>query len=226
MGFDLYSFDAPGAHQVEVVRKYFRAMYESGNFCPSAIGTYLHTTTNVSGWSKLIGVTERCVDEAVLAAPTDHRCFKPDLENYALFVGDQFRPKGMPPAGPEKAELMRMMGGSDGEEIIPDYSRCAACTKPNASSRCSKCRVVKYCGRECQTKHWKLCHKKICCKAQENCTLRSVLNGGNDDLHITAEECAAIARGLKSCREKSDPLVKNFFAYFDAVAQLGGCFVG
>lgn len=228
MGFDLYSFDAPGAHQASVVKKYFRAMHQSGNLSPFdlSLATNLHTQTNVGGWSKLVGIIERCVDDSVLDAPTEHRCYKPDEQNYSLFVGDEFRPKGMPPAGPGKEQLMSIIGGSSDGEIIPDYSRCAACTKPNAGSRCAKCKVVKYCGRDCQGKHWKSCHKKICTKAEQNFTLRSVLNGGNDYLHITSEECAAIAKGLKNCREKSDPMVKNFFAYFDSVAQLGGCFVG
>ena len=78
----------------------------------------------------------------------------------------------------------------------------------------------------CQIKHWKHGHKKRCNKAKENRTLRSVLNGGNDYLHITAEECAAMASGLRRCNEKKDPLVKNFCVYFDSAAQLGGCFVG
>ena len=81
--------------------------------------------------------------------------------------------------GPEKAQLMSMIGGSD---ITPDITRCAACTKANATYRCAKCKVVKYCGRDCQAKHWK--------------------KGG------------------------PDPLVQNFFYYFDSVAKLGGCFLG
>ena len=132
--------------------------------------------------------------------------------------------KGMPPVGPEKAQLMSMIGGSD---ITPDITRCAACTKANATYRCAKCKVVKYCGRDCQAKHWKKGgHKQRCNKAEANCTLRSVLNGGNDNLHITAEECEAIAKGLKQQNDTADPLVKNFFFYFDSVAKLGGCFLG
>ena len=132
----------------------------------------------------------------------------------------------MPDHGAERAQLLSVVGGGDGDNITPDYSRCAACTKKNASNRCAKCKVVKYCGRDCQIKHWKHGHKKRCNKAKENSTLRSVLDGGNDYLHITAEECAAIASGLRRCNEKKNPLVKNFCVYFDSTAQLGGCFVG
>ena len=45
-------------------------------------------------------------------------------------------------------------------------------------------------------------------------------------LHITAEECEAIAKGLKQQNNTADPLVKNFFFYFDSVSKLGGCFLG
>jgi hypothetical protein len=46
--------------------------------------------------------------------------------------------------------------------------KCANCHEPsqkgkNKLSACAKCRVVFYCHRECQKKHWKT-HKKHCCK--------------------------------------------------------------
>ena len=64
---------------------------------------------------------------------------------------------------------------------------------------------------DCQAKqHWmKGGHKQRCNKAEENSQ-----NGGK-----------AIARGLIQ-NYTADPLVQNFFSYFDSVAKLGGCFVG
>mmetsp|Transcript_74978 Transcript_74978/g.150746 ORF Transcript_74978/g.150746 Transcript_74978/m.150746 type:complete len:224 (-) Transcript_74978:267-938(-) len=38
---------------------------------------------------------------------------------------------------------------------------CAACFAP-ASAKCAKCQEVSYCGRDCQLKHWKDGHKKLC----------------------------------------------------------------
>lgn len=227
MGFNLQSFDTPGAHQESIVRKYMRAMHQSGelaSFSPFAFDTNLPINCNHAQWRELVRMIERCVDANVLDAQVDHRCFKPNEEDYSMFKGEEFRPKGMPSSsyGPEATSVREMMCLGD---ITPDYYRCAACTKPNASSRCGKCKVVKYCNRDCQAKHWKSGHKKFCQKAETNSTLRSVLKGGNDWLHITADECAAIASGLRTIQQ-SDPLARKFFYYFDAVKNLGGCFVG
>ena len=227
MGFDLYSFDSPGEHQKEVAKAWFRATQEISPF-----DRQLHTRTNISCWSEIVRIIEQNVDSSILDATAEYRVFRPNTEDYALFVGETFRPKGMPPSpqnkkGGEFDQVFKMMGFDD---ITPNYSRCAACTKPDAPSHCGKCKVVKYCGRECQLKHWKeMGHKKRCCKAQPNSTLRSVLRGGNDYLHITAAECAALAEGLK--RHKPDnesvgSLVTDFALYFTAVSKLGGCFVG
>jgi hypothetical protein len=41
---------------------------------------------------------------------------------------------------------------------------CAECKKPNATSRCSACKKVFYCSKECQKKHWSQ-HKKTCQKS-------------------------------------------------------------
>ena len=35
------------------------------------------------------------------------------------------------------------------------------CNKDSCAMKCSKCRVIYYCGRECQTKDWKA-HKRVC----------------------------------------------------------------
>ena len=40
---------------------------------------------------------------------------------------------------------------------------CASCGAEAANSYCGKCRSVCYCGKECQTNHWKI-HKPTCRK--------------------------------------------------------------
>ncbi len=32
-----------------------------------------------------------------------------------------------------------------------------------ASTRCSACKLMRYCGKKCQREHWRACHKKYCC---------------------------------------------------------------
>ena len=113
----------------------------------------------------------------------------------------------MPPVCQEKAQLMSIIGGGgDDNDVTPEITRCATCTKPNAPNRCSKCKVYKYCEHDCQAKqHWmKGGHKQRCNKAEENSQ-----NGGK-----------AIARGFIQ-NDTADPLVQNFFSYFDSVAKLG-----
>ena len=41
---------------------------------------------------------------------------------------------------------------------------CAAACGKNGVQRCSRCKSVKYCSKECQKRHWKF-HKKVCTPA-------------------------------------------------------------
>jgi MYND finger/Sel1 repeat len=51
-------------------------------------------------------------------------------------------------------------------------NQCACCGKPRgngcAIQLCAKCKGIGYCGRECQTRHWKMGHKRDC-KVVEDC---------------------------------------------------------
>ncbi|XP_060691212.1 zinc finger MYND domain-containing protein 10 isoform X1 [Hemiscyllium ocellatum] len=46
------------------------------------------------------------------------------------------------------------------ENLIPDRPKCGFCGA-EATKRCSRCQVERYCRRECQVKHWSK-HKKAC----------------------------------------------------------------
>lgn len=52
-----------------------------------------------------------------------------------------------------------------------EYSPCITCSEPKAIKKCSKCKVVQYCDRECQRVHWFM-HKKECSRS-------STSNSGN-----------------------------------------------
>jgi hypothetical protein len=41
-------------------------------------------------------------------------------------------------------------------------AECYFCGNPNASKRCTCCKVARYCSSKCQAKHWKLGHKEDC----------------------------------------------------------------
>eukprot|EP01084_Bolivina_argentea_P214251 363761_1 len=45
---------------------------------------------------------------------------------------------------------------------------CAYCHLNSASSRCGGCKLVYYCNVNCQSKHWKIIHKKQCKKIRKN----------------------------------------------------------
>ena len=44
-----------------------------------------------------------------------------------------------------------------------DPKSCSGCGRPSArSQQCVKCKIAKYCGKECQRKDWKAKHKRHC----------------------------------------------------------------
>lgn len=59
--------------------------------------------------------------------------------------------------------ILGQRGFTDSENIV----KCATCSEENASKKCSKCRQVQYCDRECQRLHWFI-HKKECERTSTN----------------------------------------------------------
>lgn len=55
---------------------------------------------------------------------------------------------------------------ADHQELIAILQRslgCFACNKPDPPKTCSRCKVAKYCNKECQAKDWKEYHHKEIC---------------------------------------------------------------
>lgn len=51
-----------------------------------------------------------------------------------------------------------------GSNVFADnIAFCDACGEENPSKKCSKCKIVSYCDRECQRIHW-FAHKKVCAR--------------------------------------------------------------
>jgi len=65
-------------------------------------------------------------------------------------------------------------------EVLSDPKKCVVCKMEAGSGSngqhqtvqsCGRCKVLRYCGKECQKNHWKLIHKKLCSHTN---TLRSL----------------------------------------------------
>ena len=54
-----------------------------------------------------------------------------------------------------KGKVVREMRVGD------EGTKCAWCGEPYGKSRCSKCSLVSYCDKDCQTQHWQE-HKRKC----------------------------------------------------------------
>lgn len=69
------------------------------------------------------------------------------------------RKKEAPPA------LDVIIGAINSQSGFSDeYSPCITCSEPKAIKKCSKCKAVQYCDRECQRLHWFM-HKKECARS-------------------------------------------------------------
>lgn len=62
-----------------------------------------------------------------------------------------------------------------GEERI-----CSTCTENNATKKCSRCKTMQYCDRECQRIHW-FVHKKECGREVDN---NEILQSSVDSSHV------------------------------------------
>ncbi|XP_037938005.1 ankyrin repeat and MYND domain-containing protein 2-like [Teleopsis dalmanni] len=53
--------------------------------------------------------------------------------------------------------------------FVEETSFCSSCGNEKPDKKCSKCRAVQYCDRECQRLHWFM-HKKTCARPTSNAT--------------------------------------------------------
>nr|CAG4647903.1 EOG090X06BA [Moina brachiata]SVE93015.1 EOG090X06BA [Moina brachiata] len=68
----------------------------------------------------------------------------------------------------------------NGQRGFHDDNACAACGQEKVSSKCSSCKSVQYCGRDCQKIHWPY-HKKECDKLAKQHQLKDTKSqSGNE----------------------------------------------
>jgi pre-rRNA-processing protein TSR4 len=65
------------------------------------------------------------------------------------------------------------------DQVFPQQLLCKLCGFPG-NSKCSKCHLVNYCSRDCQTKDWKAVHKKECATISNNIS-NSTANDSNNN---------------------------------------------
>lgn len=77
-------------------------------------------------------------------------------------------------------------------------SPCVTCTEPKALKKCSKCRAVQYCDRECQRLHW-FVHKKECARSSTNSSKAS------EQSEADAESCENVSDNVANLKIWSNP---------------------
>ncbi|KAL6061126.1 ubiquitin-specific protease [Balamuthia mandrillaris] len=48
------------------------------------------------------------------------------------------------------------------DDSSSEEKQCAVCGRSNATKLCSRCKAVRYCGRDCQLSHWQGGHRQEC----------------------------------------------------------------
>lgn len=185
--------------------------------------------------------------ESMLQDKSVARPVRPGFDNYGAFKGTSWNPKSSPMEMrglPSPHAALAAFGGTNREDTRTHahYDRCANCTQA-ATRRCSRCKIVKYCSRECQSSHWKTVHKASCIEARSGVSLAELLDWDNGlhkefhALHILPEECRALHTALSLQQQGedisgatedggavSDGLKSYFGTFFGLAAELGGCF--
>ncbi|XP_011183781.1 ankyrin repeat and MYND domain-containing protein 2 [Zeugodacus cucurbitae] len=65
-----------------------------------------------------------------------------------------------------------------------DTSYCSSCGNEKPDKKCSKCKQVKYCDRECQRLHWFM-HKKTCARPISNVTASTSTSTAKEAIDVT-----------------------------------------
>ncbi|KAI8123451.1 hypothetical protein FF38_08854 [Lucilia cuprina] len=73
--------------------------------------------------------------------------------------------------------------------FVDELSYCSSCGNEKPDKKCSKCKAVQYCDRECQRLHWFM-HKKTCNRPTSNATNPTTAAKGPIDAQELREELA------------------------------------
>lgn len=70
--------------------------------------------------------------------------------------------------------------------FVDEISYCSSCGNEKPDKKCSKCKAVQYCDRECQRLHWFM-HKKTCNRPTSNATTAAAPRGPVDANELREE---------------------------------------
>ncbi len=255
MGYLFLSVDYP-TDQIRV--KYLQSI--SPNFRSVTFPIYqsLPANADIEDWKEILLLLQKSSSAFILDQPDSTstemlRPLKPNDDNYQAFIGPKWKRYSQINGGPSvPPQLAGFLGKAlQSNDPTPHYDHCANCTRKQSTDiqtttstgtnrttsttttttkRCSRCKLVQYCSRECQIQHWKTCHQQSCIAAVANKTLWQALQT-NDGFLITSDECVKLSKVLESCwmtkkeGEKYQYMIQGFASYFQFAADLGGCFV-
>ncbi|KAL9437928.1 hypothetical protein AB3S75_023740 [Citrus x aurantiifolia] len=80
----------------------------------------------------------------------------------------------------ERISLLAQLAAEDALRVEAVPSLCARCFAP-ATTRCSRCKSVRYCSGKCQIIHWRQVHKQECQQLEKTSSSSSSLAGSVDD---------------------------------------------
>lgn len=86
-----------------------------------------------------------------------------------------------------------------------DSTPCVTCTEPKAIKKCSKCKAVQYCDRECQRLHW-FVHKKECARS----TTINISKDKNPNLEQISNEISSDFESLKMWHKSKNNITYRF----------------
>ncbi|XP_076906416.1 ubiquitin carboxyl-terminal hydrolase 15-like [Bidens hawaiensis] len=81
-------------------------------------------------------------------------------------------------------------------KVVNRFHECARCCNP-ATTRCARCKMVRYCSGKCQILHWRQVHKHECQLLEVHSGCSSPKSASNDDL-FSVNEQVPITENLNS----------------------------
>ncbi|KAF5778313.1 putative ubiquitinyl hydrolase 1 [Helianthus annuus] len=87
-------------------------------------------------------------------------------------------------------------------KVVNGFHECANCFSP-ATTRCSRCKTVRYCSGKCQILHWRQVHKHECQRLEVNSSCSSPKSASNEELLSVHEQVSIHENSNSHCSESN-----------------------